>query len=146
MGDVSLSEDLPTSAEFIALRQQMGWGVVDDGTARRTIECACFTVCLRREGRLVGLGRIMGDGALYFSIADVIIAPELQGGGHGVTLMNALTAYLKRAATPGASITLQPLKGREGFYERFGFVRCPTGPFGAGMVFADAPPPIGGSL
>lgn len=26
------------------------------------------------------------------------------------------------------------------------FVNCPSGPFGAGMVFADAPPPIDGSF
>ena len=42
----------------------------------------------------------------------------------------------------GKSITLQPLKGREPFYERYGFVRCPNGPFGDGMVFAEASPPI----
>lgn len=143
MDDVVLSESLPTPEELIALRRQMGWGVVSEEVARRTIAAAIFTVCLRREGRLVGLGRVMGDGVLYFSISDVIIARELQGGGHGATLMKALTDYLERAATPGASITLQPIKGREGFYERFGFVRCPHDMFGDGMVFAAAPPPVG---
>ena len=60
--------------------------------------------------------------------------------------MKALSDYLRRAAKPGASITLQPLTGREPFYEKFGWVRCPGGPFGAGMVFDEAPPPIGGSF
>ena len=143
MDDLVLSESLPTPTEFIALRAQMGWGTIDDETARQTIARACFTVCLRTQGRLLGLARVMGDGALYFFISDVIVSPELQGGGHGATLMSAVTAYLKRAAKPGASITLQPLKGREGFYERFGFVRCPRDMFGAGMVFANVPPPMG---
>jgi hypothetical protein len=30
-------------------------------------------------------------------------------------------------------IVVVPLEGRETFYERFGFKRCPGGPFGTGM-------------
>jgi predicted GNAT family N-acyltransferase len=141
MAEVVAVEEPPTTAEYIGLRALMGWGRVDEETARLTIERACFSLCLRREGRLVGLARVAGDGVLYFSISDVIVHPELQRGGHGATLMDAVAAYLKRAARPGATITLQPLKGNEPFYERFGFARCPNAMFGDGMVFADAPPP-----
>lgn len=144
MDELVLSETPPTAAEYVALREQMGWGTVDEETARRTIEGACFSVCLRRDGKLVGLVRAIGDGCLFITVSDVMVSPELRGGGHGAALMKAFVAYLKRSAKPGASITLQPLAGREPFYEKFGFVRCPGGPFGAGMVFADAPPPIGG--
>mgnify|MGYP001296967760 CR=1 FL=1 len=146
MSDVILTEGSPSVAEYVALRQSIGWGTVDEETARRTIAGACFSVCLRREGRLVGLVRAIGDGCLYFAVSDVMVSPELRGGGHGARLMKALVAYLKHAAKPGASVTLQPLAGREPFYEKFGFVRCPGGPFGAGMVFADAPPPVEGSF
>jgi len=144
MSDVVLSEENPSVAEYIALREAMGWGTIDDETARRTIDGACYCACLRRGGRLVGLVRAIGDGVLYFAISDVMVSAELRGGGHGATLLNALGAYLRRAAQPGASITLQPLT--EPFYEKFGWVRCPGGPFGAGMVFKDAPPPIGGAF
>jgi GNAT superfamily N-acetyltransferase len=144
MDDIVLSFSSPSAGEYIALRKLVGWGTIDEDTARRTIEGSCFNVCLRREGRLVGLVRMIGDGVLYFAFSDVIVSPELQGGGYGARMMRAATDYLRRAARPGASITLQPLVGREVFYEKFGFVRCPGGPFGAGMVFADAPPPIDG--
>jgi GNAT superfamily N-acetyltransferase len=146
MTNVVLAEEAPTVAEYIALRQAMGWGTIDAETARRTLDGACFSACLRREGRLVGLVRAIGDGCLYFAVSDVMVAAELRGGGHGATLLNALGDYLRRAAKSGASITLQPLAGREPFYEKFGWVRCPGGPFGSGMVFKDAPPPIGGSF
>ena len=141
MTDVVVLEEPPTIAEYIALRARMGWGKISEGTARITIERAAYSVCLRKEGRLVGLARVAGDGVLYFFISDVIVSPELQGGGHGATLMNAVAAYLRRAARPGATITLQPMKGRETFYERFGFARCPNEIFGAGMYFAAMPPP-----
>ena len=143
MAEVIAVEEPPTAAEYTALRALMGWGRVDEETARISIERAVFSICLRKEGRLVGLARVAGDGVLFFTISDVIVHPDLQGGGHGATLMTAVAAYLKRAAKPGATITLQPLKGREPFYERFGWLRCPNEMFGDGMVFAAAPPPAG---
>jgi len=146
VSDVVLSEEHPLVAEYIALREAMGWGTIDEETARLTLAGACFCACLRRDGRLVGLVRAIGDGVLYFAVSDVMVSAELRGGGHGATLLKALGDYLRRVARPGASITLQPLAGREPFDEKFGWVRCPGGPFGSGMVFADAPPPIGGSF
>lgn len=141
MADIVASENLPTASEYIALREMMGWGTISPETARRTLQATTFVVCLRRQGQLVGLARVVGDGVLYLYIADVIVHPELRGGGHGATLMNAVVAYLKRAAKPGATITLQPLKGREPFYERFGFARCPNEIFGSGIYFAKSPLP-----
>jgi len=146
MTEIELTEASPTAAEYIALRARIGWGMIDEETAHATIAGACYSACLRRNGELVGLVRLIGDGVLYFAFSDVMIASELRGSGHGARLMQAATNYLRRNARPGASISLQPLKGREPFYEKFGFARCPSGPFGAGMVFADAPPSIGGSF
>lgn len=146
MSEVVLIEAHPAVAEYIALRQSMGWGTIDAATAQRTLDGACFCACLRKDGRLVGLVRAIGDGVLYFAVSDVMVSAELRGGGHGATLLNALGDYLRRVAKPGASITLQPLQGREPFYEKFGWVRCPGGPFGAGMVFKDAPPPVDGAF
>ncbi len=83
MSDVVLIEERPTVAEYIALRQQIGWGVIDEETARRTIEGACYTVCLRREGRLVGLVRLIGDGCLYFAASDVMGRRSFRAAGMG---------------------------------------------------------------
>lgn len=134
--EMTVSETLPTATEYIDLRARMGWGTIDEETAARTIEAAAFTVCLRDKGRLIGLARVMGDGVLYFFLADLIVDPAFRGGGRGDRLMRRVTDYFDRSAKPGASITLVPLNGREFFYERFGFVRCPSGPFGTGMHYA----------
>jgi GNAT superfamily N-acetyltransferase len=138
---VVVSEALPTMAEYIGLRARTGWGSIDGETAGKTMQAAAFTVCLRYNNRLIGLARVMGDGILYFFLADLIIDPEFRGQKLGDRLMRFVTSYFDRCAAPGASITLLPLKGGESFYERFGFVRCPNGPFGAGMHSGAAPPP-----
>ena len=141
MAEVVVSEALPTAAEYIDLRARAGWGLIDEDTAIKTIKAAAFTVSLRYEQRLIGLARVMGDGVLYFFLADLIVDPEFRGERLGDRLMRAVTGYFDRCAGPGASITLLPLKGGESFYERFGFVRSPDGPFGTGMHYAAAPPP-----
>ena len=133
MDSVLLAEDPPTPAEYVALRALMGWATIDEAAAKRTLACSTYTACLRQEGRLLGLARVVGDGVLYFYISDVIVHPSLQGGGYGSTLMAAVMAYLRRAADPGATIAILPFRGREAFYARFGFVTCPTEIFGAGM-------------
>ena len=136
--EVRVVEGPPTAAEYIALRARMDWGVIDEATAMTTIAAAAFTVCLRDQDRLIGLARVMGDGVLYFFLADLIVDPEFRGGGRGEKLMQAVTDYFDRNAKAGASVTLVSLNGRESFYERFGFVRCPNGPFGMGMHYAPA--------
>jgi len=78
---------------------------------------------------------VMGDGALYFFLADLIVAPGFRGCGHGETLMRAVVDYLDRAAKPRATVALVPMAGSEAFYERFGFQRTPDGPFGHGMHY-----------
>jgi GNAT superfamily N-acetyltransferase len=141
MEEVIVSECLPTVSEYIGVRTTMGWGRIDEEAANRTIQAAAFTVCLRRQDRLVGIARVMGDGAMYFFLADLIVDPEFRGSGYGDRLMHAVTSYFDRSAMPGATITLVPLNGWETFYEKFGFVRCPSGPFGTAMHYAAAPPP-----
>jgi predicted GNAT family N-acyltransferase len=133
MDNLRLLEEAPTPKEYANLRRLMGWGEIDEVTARKTVEAAIYSVCLRAEDRLVGLARVVGDGVLYFYIADVIVHPELRGGGYGTTLMRAILGYFARAAKPEATIVVVPLKGREKFYEGFGFQRCPNDLMGAGM-------------
>jgi GNAT superfamily N-acetyltransferase len=141
MDDMLPTQELPTAAEFIDLRRRAGWGTIDEATATRTLAASAFSVCLRQGERLVGFARVLGDGVLYFFLADLVVDPAFRGGGHGERLMQAVADHFRQAARPGAMIALIPIAGRESFYERFGYVRCPDGPFGAGMHFAAAPPP-----
>src|SRR5207244_4501819 len=115
MDGIVLAEDLPTAAEYREFRARAGWGAIDEATAQRTIGAACYTVTLRRQGKLIGLARVMGDGALYFFLADLIVDPELRGEGLGGRLMRAVSDYFDRCAKPGATIALIPLRGGEAF-------------------------------
>lgn len=70
---------------------------------------------------MIGIGRIIGDGGLYFYIQDLIILPDFRGKGVGKTLMNELMKYIRANAQPGAFVALMAAKGLEKYYESFGF-------------------------
>jgi ribosomal protein S18 acetylase RimI-like enzyme len=86
---VVISEALPTVAEYVELRARTGWGKIDHDTAGKTMQAAAFTVSLRYNNRLIGLARVMGDGILYFFLADLIVDPAFRGQKLGDRLMGS---------------------------------------------------------
>lgn len=127
-----------TAAEFASLREAMGWPSVSVDVARACLENSCFVGARRDEhGVLLGLVRVVGDGALVFYIADVMVRDEARGQGIGHDLMKQLTDYLGQHAMQGATVAVVPLRGRESFYERHGFVAAPKPVFGDGMLWLE---------
>src|SRR5215475_2631898 len=121
MATLELAEKSPTAAEYIDFRAKVGWGNIDEATATRSLKASTYSVTLRQDGNLVGFARVMGDGVLFFFLAEVIVDDAVRGQGCGEQLMGAITRYFERAALPDATITLVAMPGRERFYERFGF-------------------------
>ncbi|NKB48414.1 MAG: GNAT family N-acetyltransferase [Alphaproteobacteria bacterium] len=69
------------------------------------------------DGVLVGAARALSDGVYYATIYDVAVAPEHQGCGVGRQMVSALLSKL-----PVERVFLTSVFGKEGFYERFGFL------------------------
>jgi ribosomal protein S18 acetylase RimI-like enzyme len=74
-----------------------------------------------KHGTAVGLGRVIGDGGLYFYIQDLMVHPDFQNKGLGKSLMKELMAYITANAKPGAFVGLMAAKGLEKYYDSFGF-------------------------
>lgn len=126
----------PSVEEYIDFRRILGWGEVSADAVRKTFNATTFCSCMRdHEDDLVGLIRVVGDGVLYLFIADVMVHPDYTGQGLGDQLMQQAMQYIEKSADPWATVTLIPLAGRERFYERFGFERCPNKVFGQGLAF-----------
>lgn len=90
-------------------------------------------VCVEREGRIVGIGRIIGDGGLFYQVLDVAVLPEHQKKGLGARIMHALESWMGEHAPPGAYVHLIADEGTPEFYEQYGFrVRRPES---SGMSF-----------
>jgi ribosomal protein S18 acetylase RimI-like enzyme len=98
------------------------------------LERSLFGVCVMNRDRIVGMGRVVGDGSIYFHIQDVVVDAMHPRSGVGKILMEEMMKYVNETAGPNANIGLMCSKGRERFYEGFGFTIRPGEKFGAGMI------------
>jgi citrate lyase synthetase len=74
------------------------------------------------EGRLVGAGRALADGADCSYICDVAVLPSHQGTGLGKEIITRLVA----ASRGHRKILLYAVPGKESFYRKLGFLRMKT--------------------
>lgn len=72
------------------------------------------------------MGRVIGDGGTAFYIHDIIVLPEHQNKGLGKTIMENIMSYIKSGFKQGMMVYLMAAKGKEGFYEKFGFAQRPS--------------------
>ncbi|WP_139904501.1 GNAT family N-acetyltransferase [Clostridium thermarum] len=93
-----------------------------------------FGVCAIYNGVTVGTIRAIGDGSTCFYIQDVIVNPDHQRKGIGQVMMKEVMNYIAENACEGAVVGLMSAKGKEEFYEKFGFWKGPNEHFGHGMM------------
>ena len=131
---VTLSTACPGTEQFIAMRAACGWGEISEDMAERALGQAVATVTAHDGETLIGFGRVVGDGALYFYVQDVIVAPSYRGQGIAFSIVTRLLDEIAPLTGPGATIGLMAAKGVEPLYEKLGFLRRPTNRTGAGMT------------
>ena len=123
----------PALDEFANLRAQAKWQNPDDKTLKVSIENSLFWVAVYHIDKLIGTGRIIGDGAMYFYIQDVIVAPSYQKQGIGHLVMAHIENYLSSTCSNGAIIALLSAHGKESFYRQYGYVKRDGDVLGLGM-------------
>lgn len=127
-------EKRPDALALHALRRSVGFNRLDAGTVALGLEGSLYAVYAMAEGGLIGFARVIGDGVTAFYIQDVIVAPEWQGRGVGRAVMEHVMGYIEGHACADAIVGLMCAKGKDGFYEKFGFWSRPNERFGPGMM------------
>ncbi|MFD1956012.1 GNAT family N-acetyltransferase [Paenibacillus thailandensis] len=116
-------ERLPTAEEHLTLWESVGWGTVDREMAEQSLARSIYGVIVLFGGDVVGMGRIVGDGAMYFYIQDVAVLPEHQKRGIGDMIVRRLLDFItsNKRNDGNAFVGLFASRGNDTFYERFGF-------------------------
>lgn len=124
----------PTVLEHQALWEAVGWGRVNIEMTERSIAHSVYGVVAVSDGNVIGMGRIVGDGAMYFYIQDVAVLPDHQGRGIGEQMIEKLLEFIKGHCSEGAFVGLFASHEKDKFYERFGFKDHSPGMTGMFMV------------
>ncbi|MDF2180179.1 GNAT family N-acetyltransferase [Aliiglaciecola sp. CAU 1673] len=128
-----LVEIAPEPSQFSDLRSAVGWTSPTLEVLEQSMQASLYWVSVYAEERLVGTGRVVGDGAMYFYIQDVIVHPHYQGAGLGSQIMAKINHYLNKHCVSGATVGLFAAKGKEPFYQKFAFTERDGDILGLGM-------------
>ena len=118
-----LVDNVLKAEDFVRLKVATGFLDRPLHQVEAALKNGLFNVSAVCDGKVVGMGRVVGDGAMYWYLQEIIVLPEYQGKGIGKSIVNRLIEYIKSAAIPGTIIYigLTSVKGKEPFYEKSGF-------------------------
>ena len=133
---IELRENELTVEKYLKLRARVHWKALSDAQAALALEKSLFIVSAYRGDELVGMGRIVGDGAVICYVQDLIVVPEAQGMHIGSSILDRLRDFVDglRMEHTEMMFCLMCAKGREHFYEKNGFMARPTESLGPGMI------------
>ncbi len=134
MNNIVFSDEM-SAAEYNELRRLVGFNPLTQGQAERGLEHTTFLTVARDGDKIIAMGRVLFDFGYTAYIGDVIVHPEYQRRRLGTRIVKNLIEKTMNAACEGDKIMfiLVAAKGKEKFYESFGFESRPNDFLGCGM-------------
>jgi GNAT superfamily N-acetyltransferase len=136
---IEYQAEIPDPLAFVRLFGTTSW----DPEGRLTVAAAAaalaptwYAVSAYEGERLVGTGRIIGDGVLHALLVDVIVDPDYRHRGIGSAIVERLVAECRRHRI--VDVQLFCAFGVSPFYERLGFAARPEDAPGMELVAGDA--------
>lgn len=121
--DFALVENQLSANDFIRLKIATGFRNRPIDQVERALKNDLLDVVAIVNNEVVGMGRLVGDGVMYWYLQEIIVLPEYQGKGIGTGIVNYLLEYIKKHTENETftSVGLTAAEGKTSFYERFGF-------------------------
>jgi len=127
--------EIPDPLAFVRLFATTGWdlqGRLTVAAAAAALAPTWYAVSAYERERLVGTGRIIGDGVLHALLVDVIVDPDYRHRGIGSAIVERLVAECRLQNI--VDIQLFCAFGVRPFYERLGFAARPDDAPGMELV------------
>jgi len=108
--------------EAIALWVKVGWGKESDydtSKIRKALSNTFYILSARdMDNNLVGLARVLSDGAIHTNLAEIVVSPHFRKKGIGKLIMDKINEDFKRTG-----IYLESLSGNEEFFKKAGYIK-----------------------
>lgn len=120
--DYQVLERVATHAEYVTLCTAVGWqDVMNFEAAQQALPKSLYGVVVQSNNETIGMGRLVGDGAIFYYVQDIAVLPDYQRQGVGSLILEALMTYIRENAPAKAFVGLFAAHGSEDFYRHFGF-------------------------
>ena len=133
---ILIKENVNSVEEFNYLYDAVGWGSYDENVSEKALANTMCSVSVYDDDKIIGYGRIIGDGICFIYIHDVMVIPKYQNKKIGSQIMNKLLEKVNqiKLENPYVRVYLGASKGKEEFYKKFGFITREEAELGEGMI------------
>lgn len=133
---IKIVENKISVDDFNYLTDKVGWGTRGANVVEEALNNTLFSVSIYDDNKIIGYGRIIGDKTIFLYIQDIMVIPKYQGQKIGTKIMSALLTKIDeyKKVNPNIRTYLGASKGKEKFYEKFGFKTRSSVDLGEGMV------------
>ena len=109
--------------EFLEVIEAVGWKTYSKEQVEKALKNTMYMVKATVDGKLAGIGRVVGDYSIVCMLSDICVKPEFQGMGIGLKITTELKRLIEENVAEGEKmqIELTPTAGNEGFYQKAGF-------------------------
>lgn len=125
--NVKIVERKPTAKEYRHLESSLGARrLEEEEMTELRLAAAIFAVVAEDSvsGETIGCALLLGDGASFYYVKDVMVLPAWQGKRVGTAMMRQLNHWLEKNAANNALVALIAREGLEPFYQQFGFSKA----------------------
>ncbi|MEL4506069.1 GNAT family N-acetyltransferase [Luteococcus sp. H138] len=132
--DVCDRGDCPKLEELLALYDSVGWTAYTrhPSSLEAGVRGSLRVVTARSDDRLVGLARVVGDGATICYLQDVLVDPGVRRTGLGRRLVEAV--FEPFAHVRQHVLITDEEAGQKAFYESLGFTQLGASTPGCAFV------------
>ena len=112
-----------TADEFLEMIESVGWNTYSKEQVEKALSNTMYMVKATVDGKLAGIGRVVGDYSIVCMLTDISVKPEFQRQCIGLKIAIELRRLIEQNVKDGdkMQIELTPTAGNENFYQKAGF-------------------------
>ena len=112
-----------TTDEFLEMINSVGWKSYNKDQINKALSNTMYMVKATVDGKLAGIGRVVGDYSIVCILSDICVKPEFQNLGIGLKITKELKRLIEENINNGEKILIEltPTAGNEPFYQKAGF-------------------------
>jgi len=115
----------PKAEDYVSLRLRSGMGNKDLERSRKAIANSLFTISLYDKEKLIGFGRIVGDGGITYIVSDVMVDEHYRKKGFADKIMKEINNYLEESTFEDSYICLIANSPADLLYNKYQFEYLP---------------------
>lgn len=117
--------DKPSAEDYVSLRLRSGMGNKDLDRSHKAIQNSLLTVSIYDGEKLIGFGRVVGDGGITYVVSDIMVDADYQRKGYASLIMKEIDRYFEENTFEDSYICLIANHPADFLYHKYNFQYLP---------------------